>query len=826
MERVTLFVDVILPLALPGTFTYRVPYELNDFVKIGQRVIVQFGKRRNYTALIYKIHKDAPVKYEAKYILTVLDEDAIINEFQLKHWEWIVSYYLCHLGEVMNASLPSAFKLSSETTIQLHPDFSKDYSELNEKEYLIAEALEIKNILTISEVSKILDLKKVFPVIKGLIEKKVILVEEEIQQRYKPRTEAYIKLREVYRNEESLKELFDKLEKKAPKQLEVLMNYINLSNHFAKIPIPLTRKVILNKVDKAASAVNQLIKKNVFELYYKEVSRLIKDKELSPNGQFEFNEFQEKAFQDIKTQFEQKDVVLLHGITSSGKTEIYIKLIQETLAKGKQVLYLLPEIALTTQIINRLRKYFGNKVGVYHSRYSDNERVEIWNSLLKDSKNQFNIVIGARSAMFLPFSNLGLVIVDEEHDTSYKQNEPAPRYNARDAGIFLAHLHGAKTLLGSATPSYESYYNATSQKYGFVELMQRFGGFQLPEICVVDMKEETQKGLIKSHFTSVLLQHIATALKNNEQVILFQNRRGFSSWLECTTCNWIPMCKHCDVSLTYHKSTSQLTCHYCGYATKVPTQCPVCSSTNILTRGFGTEKIEDELPLFFPNARIARMDIDTTKKKNAYYQIINSFEEREIDILVGTQMVSKGLDFENVSIVGVLNADNMLSFPDFRAFERSFQLMSQVGGRAGRKNKQGKVIIQTFNPNHPVFKYVISNDFVNFYYDQLQERNKFNYPPIYRLVELTIKHKNIDLLNKAAKEIAELLRKSFGKRVLGPEYPMVSKIRNEYLKNILIKLEKDTSLQKAKEILISNLSIFKTHTEYKSLIISIDVDPM
>lgn len=825
MDRITLFADVILPLALPGTFTYRVPFEMNDSIKVGHRVIVQFGKRRNYTALIYKIHEQAPTKYEVKYILSILDDKAIINDYQLKHWEWIASYYMCHLGEVMNAALPSAFKLSSETTILIHPDFSKDYSELNEKEYLLAEALEIKDQLTISEVSKILDLKKVFPVIKGMIEKKIIIVEEEIQQRYKPRTEAYIKLHEAYQEETVLKELFDKLEKKAPKQLEVLMSYITLSNHFAKIPIPVTRKVLTNKVEKANAALTPLIKKGVFELYYKEVSRLEKDKVVSANGAFEFNEFQESAFKEIKTHFEQKDVVLLHGITSSGKTEIYIKLIEETLAKGKQVLYLLPEIALTTQIINRLRKYFGNKVGVYHSRFSDNERVEIWNSLLNNDSSRFNIVIGARSAMFLPFCDLGLVIIDEEHDTSYKQNEPAPRYNARDAGIFLAHLHNAKTLLGSATPSYESYYNAISDKYGFVELMQRYGGFQLPEICIVDMKDETKKKLMKSHFTSVLLDHIGKALQNKEQVILFQNRRGFSSWLECTSCNWIATCKHCDVSLTYHKSTNQLTCHYCGYSINVPGHCPVCSSSNIQTRGFGTEKIEEELPLFFPKAKIARMDIDTTKKKNAYYQIINSFEEREIDILVGTQMVTKGLDFENVSLVGILNADNMLSFPDFRAFERSFQLMSQVGGRAGRKNKQGKVIIQTYNPNHPIFKYVINNDFVTFYHHQLQERNKFKYPPIYRLIELTIKHKNIDLLNKASKEIAEELRKSFGKRVLGPEYPMVSKIRNEYLKNILIKLEKDTSVQNAKAVLADKISRFKTSTEYKSLIISIDIDP-
>jgi primosomal protein N' (replication factor Y) len=825
MERVTLFADVILPLTVYGTFTYRVPQEFNELVRKGQRVIVQFGKRRNYTGLIYKIHEQAPSKYEAKYILTILDQEKVVNDIQLSHWEWMTSYYLCGLGEVMNAALPSAFKLSSETVIMLHPEFSKDYSGLNEKEFLVADALEVKNALTITEISKILDLKKVYPVINGMIEKKVVVVEEEIKQRYKPRIETYVKLQDKFITEDSLRELFDKLEKKAPRQLEVLMAYISLSNHFAVEKEMVSRKAILGKVEKATQALSQLVKKKVFEIIEREVSRLKEEDGNIPGNTIEFNEVQETAFSKITLQLETNDVVLLHGITSSGKTEIYIKLIQETIAKGKQVLYLLPEIALTAQIINRLRKYFGDKVGVYHSRFSDNERVELWNALLSGNSNRFSIIVGARSAMFLPFSDLGLIIVDEEHDTSYKQNEPSPRYNARDAGIFLAKLHNAKTMLGSATPSYESYLNALSGKYGFVELMERYGGIKLPVISIVDMKEETKKRLMKSHFTSVLLENIGEALKNNEQVILFQNRRGFSSWLECDFCNWIPSCKFCDVSLTYHKITNQLCCHYCGYAIRVPDKCPVCSSTSIKTKGFGTEKIEDELPIFFPGARVARMDIDTTKKKNAYYNIIQSFEEREIDILVGTQMVTKGLDFENVSVVGILNADNMLSFPDFRAFERSFQLMSQVGGRAGRKNKQGKVIIQTYNPTHPVFKFVVSNDFLAFFHAQLREREKFKYPPYNRLIQLTIKHKNSDILNDASKHLAEMLRKTFGKRVLGPEYPMVSRIRNEFLKNILIKFEKDISLNSVKKNLMDQLISFRSQASYKSVIISIDVDP-
>jgi len=826
MERKTLYADVILPLSLPGMFTYRVPYDLNEAVMVGQRVIVQFGKRKNYTALIRRIHEEPPQKYEVKYILAILDEFPAVNDFQFKLWDWIASYYCCYPGDVMNVAIPSALKLSSETKIMIHPDFHYDFSVLDEKEYLVAEALGIKASLTIHEVSGILNIKKVFPIIKNMIEKKIIIVEEEIQQGYKPKKETYIRLSEDFKIEENLKALFDKLEKKAPKQLEVLMAYISINPNFSTDCKDVKRNTILNRIENANAAIRQLVKKNVIEIYEKEVSRL-ENGELQTTGKkFIFSENQEQAYREIRTSFSDKDVVLLYGVTSSGKTEIYIQLIEDFIAEGKQVLYLLPEIALTTQIINRLRRNFPGQVGVYHSRFGDNEKVELWNSLISKTKNPFKIIVGARSALFLPFSNLGLVITDEEHDTSYKQNEPPPRYNARDTGIMLAKLHGAKTILGSATPSFESYYNAKSNKYGLTELLHRYGGLLMPEICIVDIREQLKKKLMKSHFTSVLADNIEMALKNKEQVILFQNRRGFSTFLECSTCNWIPMCKHCDVTLTYHKSTNQLSCHYCGYAIGIPKECPVCSSVSIVTRGFGTEKIEDELPLFFPDARIARMDIDSTKRKNAYYQILNAFEEREIDILVGTQMVTKGLDFENVSIVGILNADNMLSFPDFRTLERSFQLMSQVGGRAGRKSKQGKVIIQTYQPRHPVFNYILRNDYPAFYHIQLLEREKFKYPPFYRLIEISLRHKNIDILHNSSEEITAVLKKIFGNRILGPFHPMVSKIRNEFIKNILLKFEKDISIQKVKELIIEKLNSFKTLEGKKSIIIHINVDPL
>jgi|AntAceMinimDraft_17_1070374.scaffolds.fasta_scaffold01904_3 primosomal protein N' (replication factor Y) len=830
MERITLFVDVLLPLPLSDLFTYRVPFKMNDFIKKGQRVVVQFGRQKIYTALIVNIHQKPPENYTIKYILSVLDAKPVVNEYQFKLWKWISSYYMCTLGEIMNAALPSALKLESETKISIDPSFDKDYSLLNEKEYLIAEALENRKILTITEISEIANQKKIMPLIKSLIEKNVVSVEEKIYDSYKPKIKIFVRLKKDYDDENNLKQVFDTLNKRAYKQLQLLMSYITISKRYSKNPVEVTRAELLKNANASSVQMNELIKKGIFEIYQKQVTRL-KQYEHALTNVINLNEYQTKAFDEIKEHFKEKNVVLLHGITSSGKTEIYIKLIKEVIKQGKQVLYLLPEIALTIQIINRLRKYFGDKVGVYHSRFNKNEKLEIWNNVLntnsdKINKSGYQIILGPRSAIFLPFSKLGLVIVDEEHDGSYKQQDPAPRYNGRDTAIYLAYLHNAKTLLGSATPCIESYYNTQMNKYSLVELNKRYGGIQLPEISVVDLKKERLHKKMKSDFSSVLLENIKTALENNEQIILFRNRRGFSLRLECEDCGWMPQCKNCDVTLTYHKYYNRMRCHYCGYSTKIPEKCPYCGSTNIKMKGFGTEKIEEELPVFFKNAHIARMDLDTTRLKNAYQQLIYNFEDHKIDILVGTQMVTKGLDFDNVGVVGIMNADNMLSFPDFRAFERSFQQLAQVSGRAGRKKKRGKVIIQTYNPKHIVVQNVINNDYLAMYKHQIFERKNFNYPPFYRLIKLTLKHKDPQTLNYAAKELAERLRNVFGKLVLGPEYPMVTRIKNLFLKNIIIKLNNNSPISKSKLKLSEQIKIFNKNSNYKGLRIVIDVDPL
>lgn len=842
MERTTLFVDVILPLAIPNLYTYRLPYELNGSIKTGQRVVVNFGKNKLYTALVRNIHENPPKKYEAKYIECILDVEPIVKNKQFELWDWMAAYYMCCIGEVMNAALPSGLKLSSETKIVMHPEYlflqadSKSPQALTDTEYLIVEALELRNVLTISDIEQIANLKIVHSLITSLIDKKAIIIYEELKEKFKAKVESYIRFTEESDKEENLKIIFDSLEKKAFKQLELVMTFVKLSNRYTDRIVEVKKSDLLKNADASPVVLNELVRKNIFEVYDRVVGRL---SGASPEGSInELNEDQNTAFEKTKLEFQTKDVVLLHGVTSSGKTELYIEHIAEIISTGKQVLYLLPEIALTMQIINRLRKRFGNRVGVYHSKFNENERVEVWNGVLNCSpenhhqipglKQQptFDIVLGARSAVFLPFDNLGLVIVDEEHDTSYKQFDPSPRYNARDTAIFLASIHKAKTLLGSATPCIESYYNAQENKYGFVELTKRFGGVQMPEILVADVKEATRKKLMKSHYSPLLLEAIQTALNKKEQVILFQNRRGFAPMLECDLCAWTPQCINCDVSLTYHKNINSLRCHYCGYSVKTPSVCEACGDNKIVMKGFGTEKIEEDLAVFFPEARILRMDFDTTRSKYGYQQIIADFEERKVNILVGTQMVTKGLDFDNVSLVGILNADSMLNFPDFRSFERSFQLMAQVSGRAGRKDKRGQVIIQSHHPNHAIIKNVIENDYKEMYHSQLLDRKKFLYPPFFRLIEINLKHKEISALNDAANYLANKLRSPLGNRVLGPEFPMIVRVRNLYQKNILLKIEREISMMKIKQLINEHLSEFKDQTQYKSVRIALDVDTM
>jgi len=828
MDRITLFAELIFPLPIEGTFTYRIPFELNDSVGVGMRVVVQFGKKKVYTALVRSVHEQAPVKYIPKYVLAVLDDKPIVNEKQFTFWEWMAEYYMCTLGEIMNAALPGALKLASESKVVLHPEFDGDYKKLNEKEYLIVEALEMQKVLSITDVESISELKKVFPLIKTLIEKKVVLLEEELKEKYIPKIETYIQLSADYQNDKALKVLFDQLEKRAYKQLEVLMAYISLSSQNQEQFPEIKKAMLVNLVDKGASAYASLEKKGVFVSIMRKESRLQTKEAYDQVSAIELSDDQNVALAEINTIFNEKNQCVLHGITGSGKTELYIKLIADTLAAGKQVLYLLPEIALTAQIINRLSRYFGKKVGIYHSRYNQNEQVEIWNKVLEKENiilDSYDIILSARSGIFLPYSNLGLIIVDEEHDSSYKQHDPAPRYHARDAALVLANMHRAKVLMGTATPSVESYYNARSGKYGLVKLSKRFGASSLPEILVADIKEETRRKLMRSHFSSFLLKHIEDALEKKEQVILFQNRRGFSPRLECEVCNWIPECVNCDISLVYHKQHNRLKCHICGYSTAVPTKCGSCGSSEVKMHGFGTEKVEEDLAIILPKAKIKRMDLDTTRSKYAYEEIFKDFEERNIDILIGTQMVTKGLDFDNVGIVGVLNADNMLNYPDFRAFERSFQLMVQVSGRAGRKNKTGKVIIQTFSPYHSVIRYVIDNNYQEMYDSQILERRNFHYPPFYRLIKFSLKHKDFHLLNNAAQEFTALLRKEFGTAVLGPEYPMVSKVRGLFLKDTMLKFPKDKSNMQMKAIIRKCIVRFRELGIYNSVRLIIDVDP-
>ncbi len=817
-DRKTLFVEVILPLAISKNYTYRVPFEMNDAVQIGKRVVVQFGKSKLYTAIVFAISEQPPEKYEAKYLIEILDDRPVVTAGQLQFWQWLAEYYMCNPGEVMHAALPSALKLASETRIALNKDIEVDKSALNDKEFLIVEALDIQPELTVSDIAKLLGQKTVMPLLKLLFEKNVIHISEEVSERYKPRKKTFITLNPVYHDQENLKELFGILEKRAPKQADAVLAYMKLARHQKSI----TKSELIEESGAGAASIVSLIEKEVFVAEEKTVSRL-HDEDEDEYSNYKLSDAQQSALGSVKDQFEQKDVVLLHGVTSSGKTQIYIRLIEEMIATGKQVLHLLPEIALTTHIIERLRQYFGTSIGVYHSRFNDAERVEVWQKVLN---NEYKVVLGARSSVFLPFADLGLIIVDEEHEISYKQYDPAPRYNARDAAIFLANMHNGKVLLGSATPSFESYFNARTHKYGLAELTERYGGVEMPTIEVVSIAEETKRKTMQSHFTGVLMADMQAALGNKEQVILFQNRRGYAPVLLCKICAYTPKCINCDVSLTYHKHTNKLHCHYCGYKEDIPHICPACGSTHIEYKGFGTEKVEDELTILLPDARIARMDLDTTRSRSSLQTILNNLEEKKIDILVGTQMVAKGLDFADVTVIGIINADSLLKFPDYRANERSYQLLAQVSGRAGRRGKQGKVVIQTYDPAHRVIKQVIENNYHDLYFTEMEERKSFKYPPFYRIINLDIKHKDPEILYNQSVYLANELRKQFGDRVIGPESPLISRIRNYYIKSIMLKFEKDgISINKVKAAIRDVITQFQTTKLSKGSIIQPDVDP-
>tara|TARA_B100001750_G_scaffold231123_1_gene228492 strand:+ start:300908 stop:303364 length:2457 start_codon:yes stop_codon:yes gene_type:complete len=813
------FVDVILPIPLERLFTYSVTSSEAEALQPGVRVAVPFGKSKIYTGLVYRIHNEAPQVYEAKEVDRILDDFPIVNTFQLKHWQWIADYYMCSIGEVFRSAVPSALLLESETLILKNSDQEIDESELKDDEFLVYEALQHQSSLKVQEVSAIVDRKNILPVLNRLLEKKVILIKEEIYEQYKPKLVKYVKLGDEYLKEEKLESLLESLTR-APKQSQVVLALFQLQAVHRK---PVKVSELENESGASKAVINSLIEKEILKEYYFQKDRVNYDGESENSELKELNEYQKDAFKAINRSFEEQKTALLYGVTSSGKTEVYVKLIDECIKSGKQALYLLPEIALTTQLIARLQDYFGEQVSVYHSKYNVQERVEVWNNVL-NNKNKARIVIGARSALFLPYKDLGLIIIDEEHEGSFKQFDPAPRYHARDAAIVLGQLHNSNVLLGSATPSIESYLNAKTGKYGFAEIKRRFGNVLMPDIELVDLKEQSRKKRMKGHFSERLFLQIEEALIEGEQVILFQNRRGYAPIVECTTCGHSPQCPNCDVSLTYHQFRKQLRCHYCGHHMALPESCQACGSPTLDTKGFGTEQVEKEIESLFPDAKVARMDLDTTRGKHGYEKIINAFEQQEVDILVGTQMLTKGLDFRNVSLVGIMNADSLLNFPDFRAHERCFQLLTQVAGRAGRTQKRGKVIVQSYNPYHQILSQVSVNDYEGMFKEQLYEREQYKYPPKNRIIKITFKHKEYNRLNESAEWFAQSLRNSFGGNVLGPEYPAVARIRNQYLKHILVKIPKGTSVSGVKSSIRRIEKSFNAVSQYRSVRVIYNVD--
>ncbi len=811
------FVEVIIPLSLAKTFTYAISEAEFDYIQTGMRIAVPFGKNKIYTALVIDKHQQSPKLYDAKEIHQILDEKPVVTSIQIDHWKWIASYYMCAIGDVYRSAMPSALLLESETSIIKRNDFFVDEKELSDDEYLIYQALELQTSLKIQEVISVLNKKNVFPTIQKLINKKIISLEEEIRELYKPKQIRYVRLHEQYESDTGLQDILQLL--KGQKQKEILLAFFQLKASTKK---PITVKSLVEISGISAATVKSLIDKNIFEDYYLQIDRVNFDKNNDINN-LTLSTAQQTAFDEISTSFHTKDVTLLHGVTASGKTEIYIKLIEQFLQTGKQILFLLPEIALTTQLVTRLVRYFGNQVAVFHSKYSNNERVEVWQQVLENSPKA-RIVIGARSSLFLPFYRLGLIIVDEEHEQTYKQQDPAPRYHARDAAIVLANFHGSKVLLGSATPSLETYFNTQNQKYGLVNLTERFGNVMLPEIHLVDLKDKYFKKRMKGHFSDVLLEKIAEELSQGKQIILFQNRRGYAPVLECMTCGHVPQCRQCAVSLTYHQYKGQLRCHYCGYTVAKPSNCHSCSSIDLITKGFGTEQVQQELNILFPQAKIARMDQDTTKGKYAFEKLIDGFKNQEIDILVGTQMLAKGLDFNNVSLVGIMNADNMLYYPDFRAFERSYQMLTQVSGRSGRSKERGNVIIQTYNPHHNIIRQVTDNDYLGMYKEQLYERKIYFYPPYFRLIRLTLKHRDFEKLKNGANWLYAVLKDNLKIPVLGPEEPSINKIRNEYIRTILIKLPQEAHLGSTKNKVQKILNSFELTGEYRSVRVIVNVD--
>ncbi|MFD0797726.1 primosomal protein N' [Maribacter chungangensis] len=813
------FINLVLPIPLERHFTYSVSAPEAKLLQPGMRVSVPFGKSKIYTGIVLSVHTTAPEVYEAKEIHQILDDTPIVTQIQLKHWQWIADYYMCTLGEVVRSALPGAFLLESETLVLRNRDAEIDEQDLKDDEFLVFEALQHQSVLKVHEVAAIVDRKNVLPILNRLLAKNVIKLKEEVFEQYKPKLVKYVRLGIAHSSDEALETLLESLTR-APKQSQVVLALFQLQATSKK---PISTSELEQAGNSSKAVIKALVDKGILEEYSIRVDRVDFDGTRDVSAVKELNSYQEQALNDIKTAFDADKVTLLKGVTSSGKTEVYVKLIEECLALKKQVLYLLPEIALTTQLISRLQEYFGEKIAIYHSKYNVQERVEVWNNVLL-AKNKAQIVIGARSAMFLPFSDLGLLLVDEEHESSFKQFDPAPRYHARDAAIVLGSMHTSKILLGSATPSIESYHNVKMGKYGYAEITRRYGNVLMPDMELVDIKEAQRKKRMKGHFSERLLEEMTEALEAGEQIILFQNRRGYAPVLECLTCGHTPQCPNCDVSLTYHQFRKQLRCHYCGHHSALPESCLACGSPDLDTKGFGTQQIEQEVIKLFPEAKVDRMDLDTTRGKHAYEKIITRFEQQQLDILVGTQMLTKGLDFRNVSLVGVMNADALLNFPDYRAHERSFQLLTQVAGRAGRTKKRGKVIIQTYNPYHQILKQVTTGEYDNMFEEQIYEREQFKYPPVNRIIKITFKHKNYNVLNEAADWFSSALKTNFGGNVLGPEYPPVARIRNQYLKHVLVKMDKKESAARKKQHIKRIEKSFNAISMYRSVRVVYNVD--
>ncbi|MDB5193459.1 MAG: priA [Segetibacter sp.] len=816
--KASLFAEVIIPLALPRNYTWAIPSHLLSAVKIGCRVEVILGKNKRYAGIIKTLHTNKPKEFEPKEILNLLDEEPLVYEKQLQLWQWISNYYMCTEGDVMQAALPSNLKLSSETIISYHEDYGDEFTDFDDEEFLVAEALLIKKELKLSEVQQILDASHVYPVIKRLIEKGVCVVWEALKEKYKERKESYVLLHTDYHDEEKLAEVLNK-KSNAPKQMELLLSYL----HLIKTTGEVTQSELLKKANASPAQLKGLVEKNILKVEKRSIDRmpsLPKDVHID----FDLSPAQQEALQSVTKVLDEKQVCLLKGVTSSGKTQIYINLIDQLIKSGKQALYMLPEIALTAQIIRRLQKHFGGYITIYHSKFNPNERVEIWNKI---KTGETKVVLGARSSLFLPFKDLGLIIIDEEHDPSYKQQEPAPRYHARDAAIYYASLFNAKVLLGSATPSIESFYNTTLNKYGLVNLTERFGNVQLPVIEIVDVKTIITKNKDKIILTPQLTEAIQKELDKEKQVILFQNRRGYTPYQICGTCGWIPQCENCAVSLTFHKAKNKLQCHYCGTSYPVVYTCAACGNHNFVQKNFGTEKIEEAITESFPNAKVARMDYDSIKGKHDHDALIKLFEQKRIDILAGTQMVVKGLDFEHVSLVGIVDADALLNFTDFRVNERAFQLMEQVSGRAGRRGDQGKVIIQVSNTKHPVLEFVQKHDYEELYRFEIENRKNFFYPPYSRIIQVILKHKEKHLAEEAANIMAQFLQTNYGKYIIGPAEPVVNRVRNKYLMEILLKLPREAQIIKdCKRDLLQQIAMIQSNKSYRSVTILPDVDPV